>query len=151
MANLAVRDPFQMNNTFRQLIDRFFDDSITRTANPFVEEGTLPVDISERDGKVWVRASMPGFKQEEIDVQVHEGVLSITARKSGEHEESGDRWFRRERYYGSLSRRIALPGIVDKTEVDATLEDGVLTLSMALPEAARPKQIQINAPKNRHN
>ena len=115
-------------------------------ANPFVEEGTLPVDISERDGKIWVRASVPGFKQDEIHVQVHEGVLSITARQSHEREERGDRWYRRERYYGSLSRRIALPGIVDQTDVEATLADGVLTLSMALPLAARPKQIQINAP-----
>lgn len=149
MANLAVRDPFDVQGTFRQLMDRFFDDSVTRMANPFVEEGTLPVDISERDGKIWVRASVPGFKKDEIDVQVHEGVLSITARKSEETEERGDRWFRRERYYGSLSRRIALPGVVDQAEVDATLEDGVLTLSMALPEVARPKQIEIKASNGR--
>ena len=146
MANVAVRDPFDAQSTFRQLFDRLFDDSATRVANPFVEEGTLPVDISERDGKIWVRASVPGFKQDEIHVQVHEGVLSITARQSHEREERGDRWYRRERYYGSLSRRIALPGIVDQTDVEATLADGVLTLSMALPLAARPKQIQINAP-----
>ena len=148
MANLAVRDPFDMTGTFRQLFDRLFDEPTTRMANPFVEEGTLPVDISERDGKIWVRASVPGFKRDEIDVQVHEGVLSITARKSEEKEEHGDRWFRRERYYGSLSRRIALPGIVDQGDVDATLEDGVLTLSMALPAAARPKQIEIKTTTN---
>lgn len=145
MANLAVRDPFDVNRTFRQFFDRMFDDSVSRMPNPFLEEGTLPVDISEHDGKIRVRASVPGFKQAEIDVQVHEGVLSITARKSEDTEERGDRWFRRERYYGSLSRRIALPGIVDQSEVDATLDDGVLTLSMALPEVARPKQIEIKA------
>lgn len=148
MANIAVRDPFDRTGSLRQLFDRFFDDPPTRAPNAFVEEVTLPVDISERDGKIWVRASVPGFKQDEIDVQAHDGVLSITARKTEEKEERGERWFRRERYYGSLSRRIALPGIVDQADVEATLEDGVLTLSMALPAAARPKQIQIDAPTN---
>lgn len=143
MANLAVRDPFDVNRTFRQLFDRMFDDSVSRVPSPFLEEGTLPVDISEHDGKIWVRASVPGFTRDEIDAQVHEGVLSITARKSADNEERGDRWFRRERYYGSLSRRIALPGIIDQSEVEATLEDGVLTLTMALPEVVRPRQIEI--------
>lgn len=93
---------------------------------------------------------MPGFKPDEIDIQLHEGVLSNRARKSEHREEHGDRWFRREHCHGSLSRRNALRGIVDESEIEAPLEDGVLTLSMALPEVARPKQIEIKA-KNGHN
>jgi len=147
MARLTVRDPVAdfFPSTFRQMFDCFFDDPVSRVANPFVEEGTLPIDIYEQDGKLWVRASVPGFKQDEIDVQAHEGVLSITARKSSEHEQKGDRWYRRERDWGSLSRRIALHGAVENAVVEATLDAGVLTLSMALPEAQRPKQIQIRS------
>ncbi len=145
MANITVRDPFEMTGNLRNMMDRLFDDTFGRVAAPFLEEGTLPVDMFEKGGKLVVRASLPGFKEDEIDVQVHEGVLSITARKSREHEEQGDRWYRRERSYGSLSRRIALPGVVRDAEVDATLDNGVLTLAMALPEAAKPKQIQVKS------
>jgi HSP20 family protein len=148
MANITVRDPFEMSTNLRHMMDRLWDDAFGRIANPFLEEGTLPVDVFERDGKLWVRASVPGFTKDEIDVQVHEGVLTVTARKSSETEEQGERWYRRERTYGSLSRRIALPGVVRNAEVDATLENGVLTLAMALPEAAKPKQIEIKAKGN---
>jgi HSP20 family protein len=145
--NLIVRDPFDMSNGIRQMVDRLFDDTVGRMGNPFIEEGSLPVDIYEKDGKLWVRASVPGFKEDEIDVQVHEGVLSITAKRSEEHEEQGDRWFRRERSVGSMSRRIALQGVLANAEVDATLDNGVLTLSLPLPEAPRPKQIPVKSSK----
>jgi HSP20 family protein len=147
MANLAVRDPFDVSGTFnqfRQMMDRFFEESPVWRM-PFFEEGSLPVDIYEKDGKVWVEASVPGFTQDEIDVQVHEGVLSITARKEQEAEQEGERWYRRERRYGALSRRIALPGIVENAQVDAILEHGVLRLSVPLPEKAQPKRMEIKS------
>ena len=108
-----------------------------------LEEGTLPVDISEVDGKLGVRASLPGFNKEDIDVQVHEGILSIKAEHSEETETGDERFYRRERRFGSLSRRIALPGVVHDSKVDAELKDGVLTLTLALPEKPKPKQIEI--------
>jgi HSP20 family protein len=86
---------------------------------------------------------VPGFSKDEIDVQVHQGVLSIHARKAEEHAETGERFYRRERRYGAMSRRIALPGIVHDAPVDAQLLDGVLTLTIPVPEQARPKQIEI--------
>jgi HSP20 family protein len=152
MANLTVRDPFDLNTTFgqfRQMMDRVFEDSPAWRMGPaFFEEGTLPVDIYEKDGRIWVEASVPGFTQDDIDVQVHEGVLSITARKTQESEEQGERWYRRERRYGALSRRIALPGIVDDAQVEAVLEHGVLRLGVPLPEKAQPKRIEIKASAN---
>ena len=76
-------------------------------------------------------------------MQVHEGVLSIKAEHTDEKEERGERFYRRERRIGSVSRRIALPGVVHDAQVDAELKDGVLTLSIPLPEKAKPKQIEI--------
>ena len=145
MADLVPRDPFDLRN-LRQTMDRLFDDSFFRlSTSPFMEEGTLPIDISEKDGKVVVRASLPGFAREDIDVQVHEGVLSIKAQKTEESEEQGERFYRRERRVGAVSRRIALPGIVDEATVDAELKNGVLTLQVPLPEKAKPKQIDIRS------
>ena len=125
-------------------MERFFDDPFFRQPMGFMtEEGTLALDVAENDREVVVRADLPGFTKEEIDVQMHEGVLSIRAQHSEEHEEQTDRYYRRERSWGSMSRRIALPGVVKDSPVQAQLKDGVLTLRIPLPEATQPKQIEI--------
>jgi HSP20 family protein len=147
--DLTRRDPFP---SVRQMMERFFDDSIFRdqffSRLPYsftTEEGTLPLDIREHDGKLIVEASLPGFTKENIDVQVHDGVLSIRAQHSEEKEErnGNGRYYRRERTWGALSRRVALPGIVDNAQVEAELKNGVLTLTIPLPEQVSPKQIEI--------
>jgi HSP20 family protein len=107
------------------------------------EEGTLPLDISEKDGQVFVRASLPGFKKEEIDVQVHQGVLTIKAEHTEETETRDEKFYRKERRFGAVSRRVALPGVIDSGKANAELKDGVLTISIPQSEAARPKQISI--------
>ena len=144
MADIVRRDPFA---NVRQVMDRLLDDSFLRwPANGWgLEEGTLPVDVSQADGEIRVRASLPGFRAEDIDVQVHEGILSIKAEHDEEREGAGERYYRRERARGSVSRRIALPGIVHDARVDAQLADGVLTLTLPLPEQAQPQQIEIRS------
>jgi len=140
VADIIRHDPF---GSLRQTMDRLFDDSFFRMPGRLMDEGTLPVDISEVNGEVLVKASLPGFNKDDIDVQVNEGVLSIKAQHTEEHEEKGERFYRRERTFGSVSRRIALPGIVKDAEVEAELKSGVLTLHIPLPEKAEPKQIDI--------
>ena len=142
MADIMVRDPFQ---AVRQVMDRLFDEPLARFGNgPLgIDEGTLAVDVSEKDGSIVVRSSLPGFKKEDIDVQLHDGVLSIKADHKEERETTGERFYRRERRFGSVSRRLALPGIVDESEVKAELKDGVLTLSIPVPEKAKPRRIEI--------
>ena len=142
MADIMVRDPFQ---AVRQVMDRLFEEPLARFGNgPFgIDEGTLAVDVSEKNGSIVVRTSLPGFKKEDIDVQLHDGVLSIKADHKEEHETVDERFYRRERRFGSVSRRLALPGIVDESEVKAELKDGVLTLTIPVPEKAKPRRIEI--------
>jgi HSP20 family protein len=148
MADIIRRDPFGLNTNFRQAMERFFEDPFFRAPMGFMsEEGTLPLDISEtnEDGKkaIVVKADLPGFKKDEVDVQMHDGILSINARHAEDREEQTDRYYRRERSWGSLTRRVALPGIVKDAPVEANLKDGVLKLRIPLPEQAGPKQIEI--------
>lgn len=156
MPDITRRDPFGMppqlrHSPFRETMERFFEDPFFRNPMGFLtEEGTLALDVSETqgdDGKkaIVVRADLPGFAKDEVDVQMHEGVLSINARHAEEHEEQQDRYYRRERSWGSLTRRVALPGVVKDAPVEAALKDGVLTLRIPLPEQAGPKQIEIKS------
>ncbi len=131
------------------MMDRLFDDSLFA---PFwqadsswqPEGGSLALDVSEGDGEVAVRASLPGFQKEDVEVQLHEGVLSITAKHTEETETKEERCYRRERRSGSLARRIALPGVVSEADVSGTLDDGVLTLRIPLAEKPKPRQIEIS-------
>lgn len=149
--DLVRRDPFMAPFApFRQVMDRFFDDPFFRTPFPTLaglnnDEGSLALDVYEKDGNLVVEASLPGYKKDEIDVQVHDGILSIKAQRSEEHEEGekGGKYYRRERSWGSVSRRVALPGIVEDSQVDAELKNGVLRLTIPVPEKASPKQIEI--------
>ena len=130
-------------SSLRRAMDRFFDDSFFSASTGARSYATLPVDISERDGDLVVRASVPGYGKAEIDVQVEGGVLSITATHEAESDDQGERYDRRERRSGSLSRRIALPRKIRDAEVDAELADGVLTLTIPTPKDQQPKQIEI--------
>lgn len=132
-------------------LDRIVDGWFTR--DPFfsflrpsgaVDEGSLAVDVSEDAEHVIVRASLPGFRREDVQVEVDEGVLTISARREEEAEERSEKFYRKERREGSVSRRIALPTGVDEDGAAAELADGVLTLRLPKAEKARRRQIQIN-------
>jgi HSP20 family protein len=110
------------------------------------EEGTLALDIYEANDELVVEASVPGFRREDIAIQLHQGLLSIVARHAalnGAEGYAGRRYYRRERAIGAWTRRIALPGIVHDAEVKAELQDGVLRLRIPVPESAKPRQIAI--------
>jgi HSP20 family protein len=149
MASLIRRDPFEipsMNRMFdRFFSEPFFSNSATLLAPvASAEEGTLAVDVSEDEKTVIVRASLPGFKKEDIHVEVNDGVLSIKAERSEEKEDKGENFYRKERFFGSVSRRIALPSTVTEAETRAELKDGVLTLRLPKSQKALPKKIAIN-------
>lgn len=143
MTTLVTRDPMSLLQNF----GRLFEDSYFRPGFGLesfeLEEGTLPLDISQTEKEMVVRASLPGYKREDIGVQVHDGILSISAGYEAESGEQGERYYRRERRMGSVSRRVALPGIVAETETHAEIKDGVLTVRIPLTEKAKPFKIAI--------
>jgi HSP20 family protein len=138
MADIAIRSPFA---EMRRALDRMWEDM--PSFGNGVDEGMLALDIAETPDEILVKASLPGFKADEIDVRVDNGVLSIKADHTEEKEERGEHYYRRERHMGSLSRRVALPGIVSDADVQAELEDGVLKLHVPRREEAKPKRIEV--------
>lgn len=146
MSQLTRRDPVfgPMDRLFQQFLTR--DPFLTNGVND--EEGTLALDVSDDVNAIVVEASLPGFKREDIAIEVNGGVLTINARhqekKDEESEENGVRYYRRERRFGSLSRRVALPSTVDQGKAQATLADGVLTLRLPKSERDLPRRIEIN-------
>lgn len=142
MSQMKLRDPFDFGG-MRNLLRGFFDDAGFQLA-PTLEEGALAVDISEgKEGETIVRASLPGFKKEDVKVSVHQGVLDIRAESKEEHETKDEKFYRKERRWGAVSRRIALPGNPAEDGVQAELKDGVLTVKVQPSKANQPRQIAV--------
>jgi HSP20 family protein len=100
-----------------------------------------PVDIHEEDDHLIVDAEMPGFKKDEIDVSIHDGLLSIQAERTTEPPKG--RPYLQERRFTRVQRTFRLPSPVDPKSVDAKLEGGVLHMEMHKSESARTRKIQV--------
>lgn len=126
------------------VFESFFNDPLFATFPVARGEGNaLPLDISETDSHVIVRASVPGLRKDQIEAEVHEGVLSITATQTEAVEESGEHFLRRERQTRTLSRRVALHTPVQEDQAQAELADGVLTLRLPKVAKDQPRKIRI--------
>jgi HSP20 family protein len=103
------------------------------------------VDIYETpEQDVVVKMDLPDVKREDIKVTVENHVLAIEGERKVATDVTPEQLHRRERSYGAFQRTFTLPSTVDASRVDATYQDGVLTVKLARREDTRPKQIPIN-------
>lgn len=107
------------------------------------DDWTPRVDISETNKELVIKADIPDVKKEDVKVSIEEGVLTIQGEKKQEREESGKKYHRVERYYGSFSRSFTLPSYVNEEKIEATFKNGVLNLHIPKTEAGSHKSIDI--------
>jgi HSP20 family protein len=108
-----------------------------------VTEWSPLVDITEDDKEYVVKAEIPEMKKEDIKINVHEDVLTISGERKYEKEEKGKKYHRVERAYGSFMRSFTLPEDADGTKVSAEYKDGVLKVHLPKSEKAKPKAIEV--------
>lgn len=134
--------------TLREAMDRLFEDSFIRpttwTGLP-AGQIAVPVDLWETPEAYHLRADLPGLSAEDIDINVTADTVSISGELKGQTDVSGDGYLRQERRYGKFQRAFTLPTQLESNKIEATFDNGVLTLVMPKAEAVRPKQIKINA------
>jgi len=106
---------------------------------PAIRMPAMPsVDVIDRDDEVVVRAEVPGYRKEQIDIAVSDNSLTIKGEtKTEEKEEKGD-YYRSEISHGSFVRTLALPAQVDGDKVKAAMKDGLLEIT--LPKVAKSKR-----------
>ena len=122
--------------------NRFFEEM------PLAERGqewSPSVDISETDGKVQVKAELPGLEAKDIDVDITDNVLTLRGEKKMEEEKEEERYYYRERYSGFFQRSFRLPAGVESDKVDAEFKNGVLTVDIPKSAEAGTKKIEIKA------
>jgi len=92
-----------------------------------------------------VRAEIPGINKDDVRLTVNNGTLTITGEKKQEKNDEKDNYFRNERMYGSFCRSFSLPSTIDSSKIKANYKDGILSISLPKVEAAKPKEIAIEA------
>lgn len=133
---------------FRDLDDMF--DRFSRGAD--LQEGSglrgttrwrPAANIVENDKEYTIKADLPEVKREDIDVNVDNGIVTISGERRVEKSSDDEKEHRRETFYGSFARSFALPHNVDQSKINAECKDGVLTVHLPKVEQAQPKSISI--------
>ena len=108
-----------------------------------VAEWAPAVDITEDAAEYLIKAELPEVKREDVKVTVENGMLTLSGERRLEKEESGKKYHRVERAYGSFLRSFHLPEDTDPAKVGAEFKDGVLLVHLPKQEAAKPRQIEV--------
>lgn len=142
-------DPFRDMLSLREAMDRLFQESFVRPTSAMLSaaRGTIPVDLAETDKDYVIRATMPGIKPENVQITVHNNVLTIRGESSGEEQRKDQNYIMRERHAASFSREITLPSAVDADHSQARYENGVLTLTLPRSPEAQPQKIPVSIAK----
>ena len=107
---------------------------------------SLSIDMHSDDNTITVNASVPGLKEEDINIDVNGDILTISAEKKYEHEDQDENrnWHFREIRQGRFSRSVRLSDDVKVDEAEATLEDGMLTIRLPKAESSAARKIEVN-------
>ncbi len=129
--------------SFRDAVDRLFDDTTFRPLAWGGPEVRLPLDITSNEDFITVEAALPGIHPEDVEITVHQDTLTIGVKEQAEREtQEGERVYRELRR-SSGSRTLTLPNGLDTEHAAATFENGMLRLSIPRAEAAKPRQIPV--------
>jgi len=151
--------PFSLVSRMAEDMDRLFEDfALGRSASSSLFERGFgngsqmlqstwapQLETFRRGDDIVVRADLPGLKREDIDVEVEDGILTISGERTDENQENRDGYYRSERSYGQFYRSIALPEGADSDACEATFKDGVLEVTVKAPveKQQNRKRIQI--------
>ena len=146
MSNLTRWEPVREMMTLREAMDRLFDDAFTRPINLRDGGWSAPaVDMYQTDDEVVVKVALPGFKADEVQINVTGDVLSLRGELKREQEEKDKAWHIREHRWSSFERSVALPTQVKANGANADFENGILTISLPKAEEVKPKTISVKA------
>jgi HSP20 family protein len=137
--------PINRLATLQDELNRLFDFSLPSRDSGLFSGWSPVLDLYDNKENFVVKVELPGMKKEEIDISIHDGVLTVSGERKVEHEKGEGQSFRTERYFGKFQRSITLPTAIDPNNVKASYKDGVLTVTLPKHEEAKPRQIQVNA------
>lgn len=145
MSNLIRWEPMREMMTLREAMDRLFDDSFTRPISSINNWGMPAIDLYQTDKNVMVKASLPGFKADDVQISITGDVLTLKGEFKQAEEVKDAAYLMKEQRFGSFERRVTLPAEVQADKAKADFENGILTITMPKTEEVIPKTITVKA------
>jgi len=147
--------PFSFMRRFGEEMDRLFDDfgfgSLASRPSALGSLGQTAwspqVEMFEREGKLVVRADLPGMTKDDVKVDLDEDRITIEGARRSEHEENREGYYHSERSYGSFYRTVPLPEGVTGENAKATFHNGVLEIEMEAPKRKNGRRLEIEEGK----
>lgn len=140
-------DPVRELDSFQADMNRLFDGFFQARGN-----GTgghrrwIPaMDLVETEEDLVLRADLPGMTEDDVEIEIKDGVLTVSGERKAEHEEKEEGFYRVERAFGSFSRSLSLPQGIDAGAVGANFDNGVLEVRVPKPAERQPTRVQIGS------
>ena len=144
MSNLTRWEPVREMMTLREAMDRLFDDAFTRPINLRDGGWSAPaVDMYQTDDEVVIKAALPGFKAEDVQINVTGDVITLRGELKHEEDNKERAWHIREQRWSSFERSLALPTAVKADQAVADFENGVLIITLPKAEEVKPRTISV--------
>ena len=145
MSNLIRWEPAREMMTLREAMDHLFDDAFTRPLTLRDGWSAPAIDMYQTDDEIVVKASLPGVKADEVQINITGEILTLKGETRQVEEKKDKAWHMREQRWGAFERAIALPTEVVADKAKAEFENGILTITLPKAEEVKPKIINFKA------
>jgi len=132
-------------SSLQREIDQLFDEFSRGIASFGSNELTPRMDLVETDKTFELTAELPGLEEKDVEINLSDNVLTIKGEKKSEKEDKGKNYRMVERSYGSFSRSVELPSGISPDAIKATIDKGVLTVSVPKPAPSVTRRIEVKA------
>jgi HSP20 family protein len=144
MVDMVTWDPFREYRALQDRFSRAYGSSVpARRDEESLGTWLPPVDVAEDKDRIVLTAELPGFREDQIEIQMENGVLTLRGERKFEEEKEGRSYHRLERSYGQFVRSFTLPSNVNREAIEANFSDGLLEIELPKREEAKPRQIRI--------
>lgn len=145
--NIIKYDPFREMRSLQDEVNRLFASSFSRDNDNELTRGAWSphVDIFEDKDRIVLEAELAGMKPEDVNISIENNVLTLHGERRFEKKEDDKNFHRIERSYGRFTRSFTLPPTVTSDNAVAEFENGILRLTLAKREEAKPRRIEIKA------
>jgi HSP20 family protein len=136
-----TREVDSLQSEVNRVFDAFFG---TGPGNATRSRRWVPaMDLVETEDQLVLKADLPGLGHDDVEIEVKDGVLTVSGERSAEHEENSEGFYRVERAFGRFSRSMTLPDGIDAEKIAAEFHEGVLDVRIPKPEARKPHRVEI--------
>jgi len=134
--------PWREMASMREALDRMFDEGVTTLTRN--SDWQYPaINVRQTENNILIEADVPGMKQEDIDIEISDNIVTIAGERKASHEEKGANYFHKEVSFGSFRRSINLPVDVRGDKASADIVDGTLVVKLPKAEPEKPKTIKL--------